>query len=329
MTIAIYDTHCGSYNSGDAIIMDAINQQIRLLFPLEHTVRYPTHYPLTFKAIRRIKKSSLVFVGGTNLLSSNIRINSKRNQWAISQAGAMILKNHAVLFGCGWKNYHEPTTTLSRIFYKSILSTDLIHSVRDSYTENKMRELGIHNIINTGCPTLWSLNTDHCLKIPSLKSDHVIFTLTDYRQSPDSDRQLIQTLISDYKKVSFWKQGANDLDYLKTLTNTNEQNAISIIGPSLHDYDHFLSQSEAIDYVGTRLHAAIRAMQKGRRSLIIGVDNRAREKNIDFNLNVLPRENISELSAIIHSSMPTNILLPVDKIDVWRKQFNPEISSIA
>lgn len=328
MTIAIYDTYCGSFNSGDAIIMDAINQQIRLLFPYEHTVRYPTHYPLTFKAIRRIKKSSRVFVGGTNLLSSNIFLSSKKNQWAISQAGAMHLKQHAILFGCGWKNYNEPTTRLSRLFYKTILSQTFLHSVRDSYTEQKMRALGIDNVINTGCPTLWRLTPDHCAKIPTLKSEQVVFTLTDYRQAPDADRALISTLFANYKKIFFWKQGANDLEYLQSLIDPNAFDQMTVIGPALMDFDQLLTETESLEYVGTRLHAAIRAMQKGRRSLIIGVDNRAREKQIDFSLNVLDRDNISDLSALINSEMATHIALPVEKIDLWRRQFRPEISSI-
>lgn len=329
MTIAIYDTYCGSLNSGDAIIMDAITEQLNLLFPHEHKVRYPTHYPLSGKAIRRIKKSSMIFVGGTNLLSSNIFLRGKKNQWAIGQIGAMMLKEHAILFGCGWKNYQEPSSKIARLFYKTILSSRYIHSVRDSYTEKKIRELGIDNVVNTGCPTLWKLTPAHCASIPTDKADRVVFTITDYRRNPAADSQMIMTLLSLYDKVHFWMQGSNDLTYLNTLVGRAELNKIELVGPALSEYDALLSSGQTLDYIGTRLHAAIRALQHKHRSIIIGVDNRALEKRSDFNLTVLEREKIETLADLVTSPVHTRLALPIETINSWRRQFNPSIADIA
>lgn len=329
MTIAIYNTYCGSLNSGDAIIMDAVSQQLDLLFPYTHKVSYPTHYPLSYKAIRKIRKSELCFVGGTNLLSSEIYFRSKKNQWTIGHIGASILKKRSILFGCGWKNYQKPSNFKSRIFYKTALSDSLIHSVRDNYSKTKMQDMGIMNVINTGCPTLWSLTPSHCNDIPKEKAHNVIFTLTDYRKAPKADIKFIRLLFSLYKNIFFWVQGSKDLEYLKSLELNDDYNRIKLIGPSLSNFDQLLLSSEDLDYVGTRLHAGIRAMQKKCRSIIIGVDNRALEKKTDFNLAVVDRNNIEELYRTITTPFKTEIKLPYDEIETWKAQFNPSITTFA
>jgi polysaccharide pyruvyl transferase WcaK-like protein len=322
MTIAIYDTYCGSLNSGDAIIMDAISQHLDLLFPYLHKVSYPTHYPLSLKAIRKIKKSNICFVGGTNLLTSQVHLRSKKNQWSIGHLGAIFIKQHSVLLGCGWKNYQNLHDLKSKIFYKTILSKKYFHSVRDNYSKKKMKELGFLNVINTGCPTLWNLTPSHCNTIPKTKAKNVVFTLTDYRKNPELDKKFIHIISSLYDKVYFWAQGANDLEYLHHLTLNKPQKTITLLGPSLPQYDHFLLNTKDIDYVGTRLHAGIRAMQSQHRSIIIGIDNRAIEKKIDFNLVVVDRENIGQLSKTITAPFKTEIKLPTTEIESWKAQFN-------
>ena len=49
------------------------------------------------------------------------------------------------------------------------------------------------------------------------------------------------------------------------------------MSPTLEAFDNLLESEIDLDYIGTRLHAGIRAIQKKRRSIIIGVDNRALE----------------------------------------------------
>jgi hypothetical protein len=79
-----------------------------------------------------------------------------------------------------------------------------------------------------------------------------------------------------------------------------------------------------VDYVGTRLHAGIRALQHGRRSLVIGVDNRAAEKHRDFNLACLPRQNIEALARLVSAPLRTRIHIPENRIAEWKAQF-PEL----
>lgn len=74
-----------------------------------------------------------------------------------------------------------------------------------------------------------------------------------------------------------------------------------------------------VDYVGTRLHGGIRALQKNVRTLIIGVDNRAIEKKKDFNLPVVEREMIvDQLEIEINRPYDLNINLPESNIEKFK-----------
>ena len=67
---------------------------------------------------------------------------------------------------------------------KILLSKTYLHSVRDEYTKDMLERIGIKNVINTGCPTMWSLTEEHCKQIPIKKSNSVVFTITDYNKKP-------------------------------------------------------------------------------------------------------------------------------------------------
>jgi len=69
------------------------------------------------------------------------------------------------------------------------------------------------------------------------------------------------------------------------------------------------------------LHAGIRAMQKKRRTIILGIDNRAFEKAKDFNISVCPRDDLQKLESLIKSNLSTQIKLPTKNINRWKAQF--------
>ena len=80
--------------------------------------------------------------------------------------------------------------------------------------------------------------------------------------------------------------------------------------------------SEKTDYVGTRLHAGIFAMQNHVRSLIIVIDNRARDIKDNYNINAIERVNISKkLEKYINSEFPTVININEKNIKEWKNQF--------
>ena len=54
----------------------------------------------------------------------------------------------------------------------------------DEYTKKKLESMGIRNVINTGCATLWQLTPDFCAGIPSHSASEAVTTLTDYRRDP-------------------------------------------------------------------------------------------------------------------------------------------------
>ena len=58
----------------------------------------------------------------------------------------------------GWRGaqkYGQHIGAYTAHIYKRILSSEFMHSVRDSFTEEQLRSVGINNVINTGCPTMW------------------------------------------------------------------------------------------------------------------------------------------------------------------------------
>ena len=91
------------------------------------------------------------------------------------------------------------------------------------------------------------------------------------------------------------------------------------VKPSLQALDEILTID--IDYLGTRLHAGIRALQNKKRTLILAVDNRAIEISKDTNLPVVPRNDWESITSWIESDYTTQIILPWSNIDKWKSQF--------
>ena len=77
----------------------------------------------------------------------------------------------------------------------------------------------------------------------------------------------------------------------------------------------------ATDYVGTRLHGGVYAMRHGRRSIIIAIDERAREINASNHLNCIDINDIPLLSDYINSAIETNVAMDFDSINKWKEQF--------
>lgn len=159
------------------------------------------------------------------------------------------------------------------------------------------------------------------------KGDEVVMTLTDYSQEAQVDRQLLEVLKRSYRRVYLWCQGSGDYEYYTSIANLNE---VKMIPPGLRAYDDLLNdRSVSLDYVGTRLHGGIRALQHKRRTLIIGVDHRALEKGRDFNLPVLKRYvPAAELEQAVNLNFPCVIQIPVDKIGAGRNSLGRRRSLI-
>ncbi len=258
--------------------------------------------------------SEMTFVGGTNVL--NCDIHSYR-QWDLNLHNTLRLKR-LVLMGCGWWKYEDrPITKYTKWALSQILSKDYIHSVRDSYTQHRLSEIGIKSI-NTGCPTLWNI-TPADIEMLNLKKKqkNVVITLTDYDKNIQRDKTLIEICGKCYDTVYWFVQGVGDFDYLKSMCTDVD---LEIIYPEISKYNEVLKSGEC-DYIGTRLHAGIRALQLGARSFIIAIDNRSTEMAKDFGLPIVAEDKILELEDIVNSNYNLSLNIPYDNINEWKAQF--------
>ncbi len=314
--IGVLDTSICSMNVGDFIIMDSCYKVISELFPNAQKIHFPTHERITRVGLKRQKEIGLNFLCGTNCLNSSMFLH---RQWNVGYLNSILMKP-VVSLGVGWGNYQNAPDFYTKTLLKKIFSNQHFLSVRDSYTEEKFKLAGLKNVINTSCSTMWTLTPEHCQLIPQNKADDVVFTLTDYRKNKEFDLTLIRSLKNSYKNVYFWAQGSQDYNYFMSFNN--EINDINVIPANLKSFDSLLDKHMSLDFVGTRLHAGIRALQKGKRTTIISVDNRAEEKKKDFNLNVIPRDwDISTYIDFFNNSYTTNIKIPLENITKWRSQF--------
>lgn len=307
----LFDTCVASDNTGDEIIMDAVQKQLSKSLDSTFFVRLPTHD--TFGKVGRnwIKQAKMCIVGGTNLLTSDYR---NYHQWQFSLSDVFRLQQKVLLMGTGWWQYQPDPGWMTKQIYRKILSLDssLCHSVRDSYTEAKLRAMGISNVLNTACPTMWNLTPEHCAKIPVSPGQRAVVTLTDYNPNPESDKFLVEQIRKSYGNLVVWPQGVGDFLYFQKL------GIQEIASPGLASLDALLSEP-GTDFIGTRLHAGIRALQHGRRSIIIAVDNRAREISNDTDLRVVDRNDREAIEKIIPSSFEFKIKLPQHNIDAWKR----------
>lgn len=312
--VLLFDTSIESQNMGDVIIKHYCSRVLSEMFDLGKAVCVPTHVLPEEDALMTVSRAGTKIVCGTNLITPHFEAFSN---WKMPED--LNGYRDIVTLGVGWGYYSEDISRISKFVYRTILSRNKLHSVRDSYTERKFKEMGITNVVNTGCPTLWGLTAMHCASIPRAKAKRVITTLTDYARDKQSDRLMIEILKENYDEVYIWIQGAEDNEYLQSLV---EPGCVKVIERNLNSYTQALCMGD-VDYVGTRLHAGVHAMNMGIRTIIIAVDNRAIEMGRDFHLPVIKRTEIRDsLLEWIYGEWETSIELPLDEISAWKQQFD-------
>lgn len=311
-----FDTSLGTENLGDYIIMYYCNKILDELFPDYQSIHISTHLMPTIEQEASVKQTKYKFVCGTNLLTSTIE-----HHWRwILPDGVRRKMNYrnVILLGVGWGEYQEACTNYSKMIYQTMLNAKLLHSVRDQYTLEKLKQTGFKNVINTGCPTTWALTPEFCRDIPTKKAKNVVATVTDYRRDIEKDNELLSILSRNYDHVYLWIQGKHDEEYLKTL---NIPENLTTIPANLESYEEILREG-GIDYVGTRLHAGVHALNYKIRSIILAVDNRATEMGRDVNLPVIQRSDITEaLEKKIQSEFATEIQIKQENIECFKAQF--------
>ncbi|MGY3568468.1 polysaccharide pyruvyl transferase family protein [Vibrio paucivorans] len=312
--ICRFDTGISSLNLGDEIINGSAEKQLRKVFSTEQFFNVSSHNGVSGKSIYLANNCRLRLVCGSNLLRKNLL---RSGNWNISPLDIARL-TPLTLMGVGWFRYSSSPDFLTQALYRQLLSSCYTHSVRDEYTKTKLGLCGVTKVLNTGCPTIWPLSPEHCQSIPRRIAESVVFTLTDYSPNMVRDQALIDVLKVTYKDIYFWPQGSGDLIYLTQLST----DGIKILPASLESYDELLASDIDVEFVGTRLHAGIRALQHHRRTQIVAIDNRAIEKHKDFNIPIiLPNQIGSEMKAGLRDPMSTDIRLPQKDIDLWLGQF--------
>jgi len=312
-TIALIDTSICSDNLGDEIIMDAVNETIEGLFPSAYIVRVPSHEALSERTRKFVLDASYCFIGGTNLLSSNI---TPTGLWRLDRAAADAYgSTRTVCLGTGWIDYKPAVAPRTRKLLQTALSGTLTHSVRDTYTKAHLENVGL-KVLSTSCPTTWSLTPDHCANFPHSRASAAILTLTAWRADIESDRRIIDLLRRQYRKIYFFPQMQEDYNYFRSFGFDD----IKMLGTTLNAYNKFL-ENEDVDFVGTRLHGGIRALQRRRRALILAVDNRATEIGRDIGLPVLQRTDVRGIESWLEGADQISLRLPEVEIEKWKSQF--------
>ncbi|MBN2850377.1 MAG: polysaccharide pyruvyl transferase family protein, partial [Erysipelotrichaceae bacterium] len=212
--IVLWSPSVSSLNLGDGVITDGVKKQIGFLLKGNMVVEVSTHLPLNAYYGRFFREFDYKFVCGSNLLKSSFfGLNA---QWDIKPWQKKMV-GPAILVGAGWWRYGNKPNLYTRLLLRGVLSRKYVHSVRDQYTEDILRSIGIDNVVNTGCASMWDLTPEHCAQIPREKAKNVVFTLTDYRTDTKNDTLLIEGLLRNYETVYFWPQGSGDARYFESL----------------------------------------------------------------------------------------------------------------
>lgn len=309
----LLDTGMDSDNAGDSIIMENCLLQLSECMDVNGLGHVPTHRFPTEDEKHQLHTAGRKILCGTNILSGHMR------SYGLWKLGSDITPyRNTLLMGVGFDSMDPGYDNYTKQMLRTILSADGIHSVRDSFSEQKLKSMGIQNVVNTGCPTMWNLTPEHCAAIPAEKASCVICTLTDYCRDEANDRAMLDILLESYDKVFFWLQGRDDLAYIRELGYADK---LELVESTLEAYDAVLAMKD-LDYVGTRLHAGIRALSKGHRSLIISIDNRAECISADTGLPTIRREDVLiALQTRLKNRFESTINMPWDDIETWKRQF--------
>lgn len=325
--IVLFDTSIGSHNKGDEVIMEAVERELQSIYQGNFVYRFPTHtvafpfgHQFTSKSAKACHEADYKFICGTNLFWTNMKHpNPLLN---VNLFNCKPLEN-SVLFGVGYdeEQCKGRFGLYSKTLWKRVLSSTYVHSVRDDRTVEYLNSIGF-KAVNTGCPTLWKLTPEHCAQIPVKKADKVVFTLSStggvYREN---NQKIIEMLLKNYEEVYFYCQTYEDYMILRSYENIDR---IKIIDSDLGKYGTFLEENE-VDYVGTRLHGGIYAMQQKCRAIILSVDNRAIEFD-KYNINCMNQFDIHGIEEKINSDFTTKVTVDYDRVNAWMSQFLPKES---
>lgn len=323
MKVVLFNTAIGTTNNGDFIIYENAKRGIQPLLEKSFVMEFGTHlnnlgilhYCVHSSKVSFADSCDYKFVLGTNLLTSNMWRSIR--QWPVGPFNRLIYKN-CIMMGTGITYDKTKMDLFTRQMYQQILRKDIVHSVRDEKSKKMLETISGVKAINTGCPTLWGLTPDVCDKIPVKKAKNAVVSVSGYKSQIDkkADQILVDTMEANYDKIYLWVQTIEDEHYYKELNHKKE--AVNIY--SLYEFKR-LCENGNVDYIGTRLHGGIFAMQNLVRTIIIEIDHRASGFREDNHINTISRANIEELEDYLNCDVKTEIVLRESEIKDWLSQF--------
>lgn len=310
MSTVVVDPGMASTNLGDQIISQAVHREFvsRLGPGSGQTTVIPMHGPLTAKSRAALRDADEVVVCGTNLMSNHMRF---RTSWEWSREDIALTRGKLTIFGAGWWQYQVGTIDPLSARWMRSMAGGRTWGVRDEYSADRLAAAGV-SAVHVSCPTLWQVTRQ---RLPSDES-RVIATFTDYNQDPLADKRLIDLLESRYD-VLYWPQGPGDRQYIESLAPRGSR----FVDASVEAFDHELRQPGTA-YVGLRLHGGIRAMQHGVPSLILTIDNRAREISRSVGMMAPSRHSFREISSALGGQPDVQLSLPTDAITSWTQSWS-------
>ena len=96
---------------------------------------------------------------------------------------------------------------------------------------------------------------------------------------------------------------------------------VIMINRSIAAFEELLNSQLAFDYIGTRLHGGIKCLIARKRTLILEIDNRAKEISLNTGLPTSQRADFSYMNQWIDGPSITKIKIDVDSINSWKSQF--------
>ncbi|NYI11505.1 polysaccharide pyruvyl transferase WcaK-like protein [Nocardioides marinus] len=294
------------------MITQAIRREL-VEFGSDQWPSYSTHRHPSLGEVLQLRRADLLVAGGSNMLKSRMEIN---RQWLVTPDLAWSMRRKIVLCGVGWWQYQDDPNGYSRALLKRILDPSALHSVRDSYTEEKVRRLGFE-VVNTGCPTMWSLAGSSASSVTS-RPDTVVTTVTDYNRDPARDVSMLRSLARLYERVLFVGMAEQDLVYYRSDLQVE---GVTEVGWGLDTLNSCLTPG--VDYFGTRLHAGVRALQRGCSAAVLAIDNRAREISRDTGLQVVMPDGITDraIAQAVVAGTAVGLRIPLQQIAMWREAF--------
>jgi hypothetical protein len=300
-----------SQNAGDEVISEAIGA---IDASVGMARRISTHRHPRLRDLRALAAAEIVVIGGSNILASHME---RHRQWLVTPAVAASVWGKCVFVGVGWWQYQRPPCRYSKWLIKGIADQGALHAARDGYTAQRLRDMGLRTAM-TSCPTMWGLPRE----LPQSRSTTALVTVTNYYRDKVVDSCWLSAVSSRYQRVVAVGMEAGDFNYLESIGFLEIPN-VAYAGTGLGTLDRALE--DEVEFVGTRLHAGIRSLGAGRRSLILGVDNRAKEIAVGTGLPVVPRIDLAGIRQWIEGPSASTLTLPTEAIEGWLEWFDQAI----